>query len=156
MIEDAGGNPKLIWTGESIRRTVNLLTFVYLAFTPLLGASITSSLQAGICTRQKNFRMQKGEIKVATKTSGSGAAQGTMTINPNRRDLGKCAKPTGEPAMPSPPPNQVVISYSHRDKKWRDDLETNLKPFLRDGSIVSWSDRQIDPGRSGLAKFSLR
>ena len=42
--------------------------------------------------------------------------------------------------------DQVFISYSHKDKRWRDDLDTNLKPYLRRGSIVSWSDQQISPG----------
>jgi TIR domain len=31
-------------------------------------------------------------------------------------------------------------------RRWRDDLDTNLKPYLRGGSIVSWSDQQIAPG----------
>jgi hypothetical protein len=42
--------------------------------------------------------------------------------------------------------DQVFISYSHKDKKWRDDLDTHLKPYLRGGSVVSWSDKQIVPG----------
>jgi internalin A len=44
------------------------------------------------------------------------------------------------------PRDQVFISYSHKDKKWRDDLNLHLKPYLRDGSITSWSDQQIAPG----------
>jgi hypothetical protein len=48
--------------------------------------------------------------------------------------------------MPPPAKGQVFISYSHEDKKWRDDLDKHLKPYLRDGSIVSWSDQQIAPG----------
>ena len=44
------------------------------------------------------------------------------------------------------PRDQVFISYSHKDKRWRDDLDTHLKPYLRGGSIVSWSDQQIAPG----------
>lgn len=44
------------------------------------------------------------------------------------------------------PRNQVFISYSHRDKKWRDEFTTNLKPYLRDHPITSWSDQQIAPG----------
>jgi len=44
------------------------------------------------------------------------------------------------------PRDQVFISYSHKDKKWRDDLDTHLIPYLRGGSIVSWSDQQIAPG----------
>jgi internalin A len=48
--------------------------------------------------------------------------------------------------MPQPARDQVFISYSHKDKKWRDDLDTHLKPYLRGSSIVSWSDQQIAPG----------
>jgi hypothetical protein len=44
------------------------------------------------------------------------------------------------------PRDQVFISYSHNDIKWREDLEKRLKPFLRAGSIKSWSDKQISPG----------
>jgi hypothetical protein len=46
----------------------------------------------------------------------------------------------------SMPQEQVFISYSHMDKKWRDDLDTHLKPYLRGGPIVSWSDEQITAG----------
>jgi len=47
--------------------------------------------------------------------------------------------------MASGPP-KVFISYSHKDKQWCDDLHTHLKPYLREGSIISWSDAQISPG----------
>jgi hypothetical protein len=42
--------------------------------------------------------------------------------------------------------DQVFISYSHRDKKFMEELQTHLKPYLRSGTITSWSDRQIAPG----------
>ena len=44
------------------------------------------------------------------------------------------------------PRNQVFISYSHKDTRWRNDLEIQLKPYLREGSITSWSDEQIVAG----------
>jgi hypothetical protein len=40
----------------------------------------------------------------------------------------------------------IFLSYSHKDKRWRDDFDTHLKPYLRDDSIRSWSDQQITPG----------
>jgi hypothetical protein len=56
------------------------------------------------------------------------------------------ATKAGEFSMPQPTRNQVFISYSHKDSKWRDELEIQLKPYLLGGSIVSWSDQQIAPG----------
>ena len=44
------------------------------------------------------------------------------------------------------PRDQVFISYSHKDTKWREDLEKHLKPYLRAGSLKGWSDKQIIPG----------
>lgn len=49
--------------------------------------------------------------------------------------------------------DQVFISYSHKDKKWRDELETHLKPYLRNGTISSWSDQQIAPGSQWFAEI---
>jgi len=53
----------------------------------------------------------------------------------------------------SPNPKQVFISYSHKDKKFLDDLRTHLKPFERTGSFSTWSDLQIKPGSKWLAKI---
>jgi internalin A len=44
------------------------------------------------------------------------------------------------------PQDEVFISYSHKDTRWRDELETHLKPYHRTGSIISWSGQQIAPG----------
>ena len=33
--------------------------------------------------------------------------------------------------------DQIFISYSYKDKKWREELETHLKQYLRNGSITS-------------------
>jgi hypothetical protein len=51
------------------------------------------------------------------------------------------------------PRDHVFISYSHKDKKWRDELETHLKPYLRNGTISSWSDQQIAPGSQWFAEI---
>lgn len=42
--------------------------------------------------------------------------------------------------------NRVFISYSHRDKKFLDELLVHLKPLERAGRVSAWSDKQIDPG----------
>jgi TIR domain-containing protein/protein kinase-like protein len=49
--------------------------------------------------------------------------------------------------------DKVFISYSHKDTKWRDELDTHLKPFVRDGSVISWSDKQISPGSQWLVEI---
>lgn len=41
---------------------------------------------------------------------------------------------------------QVFICYSHKDERWLGDLQKHLKPYVRDGSITAWSDKQITPG----------
>jgi hypothetical protein len=43
------------------------------------------------------------------------------------------------------PEQQVFISYSHVDEMWLERLQTHLKPYLRSGSVRSWSDQEIVP-----------
>jgi TIR domain len=40
----------------------------------------------------------------------------------------------------------VFISYSHKDKKWLDKLQTMIRPLVRKGVIKAWSDTLIEPG----------
>lgn len=42
--------------------------------------------------------------------------------------------------------DQVFISYSHKDKKWLQRLQTHLKPFERTNAIQIWDDTKIKPG----------
>ena len=44
------------------------------------------------------------------------------------------------------PPARYQVFISYKDERWREDLDTHLTPFLRNGSIKSWSDMQIHPG----------
>jgi hypothetical protein len=50
-----------------------------------------------------------------------------------------------------------LISYGHKDTNWHKNLETHLKPYLRDGSITGRSDEQIVAGSKwfGEIKTSL-
>ena len=59
--------------------------------------------------------------------------------------------------MPEPTRDQVFISYGHKDTNWRKNLETHLKPCLRDGSITGRSEEQIVAGSKwfGEIKTSL-
>jgi Leucine-rich repeat (LRR) protein len=43
--------------------------------------------------------------------------------------------------------NGIFISYSHQDKTWLDQLQKQLKPLVRNQSIITpWDDTQIQPG----------
>jgi formylglycine-generating enzyme required for sulfatase activity/energy-coupling factor transporter ATP-binding protein EcfA2 len=42
--------------------------------------------------------------------------------------------------------NQIFISYSHKDKKWLEMLNTSLKPLVRGKKISVWDDTKIKPG----------
>jgi hypothetical protein len=115
----------------------------------------------------------------------------TLAEAADRLEIGDPTPPSwgnhGTPAAPAsgaatPPPSQaaaghishdrheerknmvrdsVFISYSHQDERFREELETHLKPYLRTG-ITAWSDRQIQPGsqwfdeiKAALARTSV-
>jgi hypothetical protein len=40
----------------------------------------------------------------------------------------------------------VFISYSHKDRRLFAELQTMLKPLVRDGLIELWDDTRVDPG----------
>ena len=42
--------------------------------------------------------------------------------------------------------DHIFISYSQRDKKFMNELQAHLKPFLRSGVVTAWSDQQIASG----------
>lgn len=42
--------------------------------------------------------------------------------------------------------NQIFISYSHKDRKWREKLEIHLKPLFDKQHITIWSDAKIELG----------
>src|SRR6266699_6964941 len=42
--------------------------------------------------------------------------------------------------------NEVFISYSHKDKKYFERLQTHLRPFLRTEQVNIWDDTKIQPG----------
>jgi hypothetical protein len=44
------------------------------------------------------------------------------------------------------PRNRVFVSYSHADARWLSILQTHLKPFVRQGYLEPWTDRDIRPG----------
>jgi TIR domain len=41
---------------------------------------------------------------------------------------------------------EIFISYSHKDKKWLEDLQVHLKPLMRDNHVEVWDDTRLRPG----------
>jgi hypothetical protein len=48
--------------------------------------------------------------------------------------------------MPQCTRDNVFVSYSHKDKKWLEKLQTMLKPMVRNDSISVWDDTKIKAG----------
>jgi len=49
--------------------------------------------------------------------------------------------------------DKVFISYSHKDKKFLNELLAHLKPLERANRISAWSDLQIQPGSKWLKQI---
>ncbi|MGD9721777.1 MAG: TIR domain-containing protein [Pirellulales bacterium] len=47
----------------------------------------------------------------------------------------------------------VFVSYSHKDERWLERLIIHLRPYLRNGSITYWSDKQIEPGAKWMPEI---
>lgn len=43
-------------------------------------------------------------------------------------------------------PNEIFVSYSHRDKPWLERLKVHLKPLERDHQVILWSDTKLRAG----------
>ena len=65
--------------------------------------------------------------------------------------------PTADNTVKSPSPsrNKVFISYSHKDKKFLDELLAHLKPLERAGRVSAWSDQQIKPGSEWVEQIQV-
>src|SRR3712207_4638911 len=48
--------------------------------------------------------------------------------------------------MATPEPVKVFISYSHKDERFREQLQEHLYAAKRQGLIEDWHDRRIAPG----------
>jgi len=48
--------------------------------------------------------------------------------------------------MHAPIRDQVVVSYSHKDRNWLDRLKVVLAPLVRSGSLSVWDDTSLPPG----------
>jgi hypothetical protein len=50
-------------------------------------------------------------------------------------------------------PSEIFVSYSHRDRRWLDELLITLAPLIRKQRIVVWDDSKILPGQDWKAEI---
>jgi len=44
-------------------------------------------------------------------------------------------------------PSKIFISYAHEDEAFKDELVIRLKGLQRNGYLITWHDRKIEPGQ---------
>jgi len=44
-------------------------------------------------------------------------------------------------------PSKIFISYAHKDEAFKDELVIRLKGLQRNGYLITWHDRKIEPGQ---------
>ncbi|MGE0820902.1 MAG: TIR domain-containing protein [Candidatus Binatia bacterium] len=75
---------------------------------------------------------------------------GTMFSDWYRNNAPRQEQPPSTPRQPEPPRTQAIrlfYSYSHKDEKFREKLETHLALLKRQKIIDTWQDRQITAGQ---------
>jgi TIR domain len=70
---------------------------------------------------------------------------GSTSENETQKHSGPVATPSPKTAS-RPPRTSAFISYSHKDKKYLDELHTHLAHYVRMGIIDCWDDTKISPG----------
>ena len=74
----------------------------------------------------------------------------------NTRDHSERNQPTRFSPVQAHQParNKVFISYSHKDKKWLEQLHVHLKPLERSGIVDRWDDTRIAEGQKWKEEIS--
>ena len=54
LLEDAAGEPELIWTDQSLRWSKDILSIAYLVMVPLIGGCIMATSQIAMCVAPKH------------------------------------------------------------------------------------------------------
>jgi hypothetical protein len=73
-----------------------------------------------------------------------GIARSLLAASPAGHEM---LKSTAQ-SRPATEKKRIFVSYSHRDHKWLEELQVTLRPMLRNGEFLLWSDKQIEAGDS--------
>ena len=105
-------------------------------FIELFRPSVTRAIERAVAYRERMATHQERVFGSSRRAAPSASASTAAVATPGK---------TGD-AMPSAKRDKVFISYSHKDKKFVDELLTHLKPLERANRVRCWSDQQIQPG----------
>jgi hypothetical protein len=147
--------------------------FVYTVTAALTPFAFASIIIAWLKSKRRRIHLQNGTMSIeyegpdpkkdleTIKAEIQRLVEGAQhpTINVSATDLGEPTRSgpaavraheteaAEENAMARKPKREhVFVSYSHKDQRWRDELQTMLAPFVQAGSMKVWDDTQIKPG----------
>jgi len=72
---------------------------------------------------------------------------GTLPSEKAPRSTRQTTRPQPRSKKPRKRTLEIFYSYSHKDEKLRDKLETHLVMLRREGLITNWHDRRIGPAK---------
>jgi TIR domain/CHAT domain len=115
---------------------IEFATYFYISLA--LGSSVARAFEEG---RSAVFAVAPDQIDEPVLLTGT-ADPSNITLAPSAGQLGCMG---GAPAAMAKPV-KLFCSYSHKDEKFRAQLETHLALLRQQDAIHVWHDRRIEPG----------
>ena len=92
-------------------------------------------------------REDPNTVRIASVRCESGGSDEAEPTRPPRHGArGAQARAAGREATAAPQCLQIFCSYSHKDSKYRAELEAHMANLLSQGVVKVWHDRLIRPG----------
>lgn len=115
-------------------------------FIELFRPSINMAIERANAYNQKMLHYVRSKLDCSPQTSSSDSTVNSELPSEITRQKAERNEHTSRR-------DTVFISYSHKDKKFLDELLAHLKPLEQDGRISAWSDQQIQPGSQWLEQI---
>jgi hypothetical protein len=147
LLEDAAGDPSLVWTPDSIRARRHVLAGLYLICMPTLGVFFLSLAQAVYCADRKATRSRVQEVieplkKPSVVTRQAQAFEPTSSEGHEARRL---TPENNEKAFPY----DAFISYRHSDRDRRFARKL-LRELEQSGYVVAIDERDFNASANFL------
>jgi TIR domain len=131
------------WTNEEMRAALDLAVHDKKPVIPVLLPGAPGDVRVPMFLGNRTWV----DLRPAVTDQALGRlVWGITGIKPNPSSRPRTTSPAVSSQREDFTRDQVFISYSHRDKKFMEELQTHLKPYLRSGVLAAWSDQQIAPG----------